>query len=142
MLREQARNAAEVVLEGPQHRRGVEGGRRVVDRVERDGPPAERGLLRMTVHPRDAVGLARKELRGEVAQRGDQLRLDELDLLEEVALAGLDLVGLRVAVPGRAALDHVGDVDVLAGETDSGEELVEELPGLADERIALLVLVE
>ena len=114
----------------------------MVDRVERDGPSAERGLLRMTVHACDAVGLAREELRGEVAERGDQLRLDELDLLEEVALARLDLVGLRVAVPRRAALDHVGDVDVLAREADSGEELVEELPGLADERIALLVLVE
>ena len=49
---------------------------------------------------------------------------------------------MRVAVPGRAALDHVRDVDVLAGHADPAEQLVEELPGLADERVALLVLVE
>ena len=73
----------------------------------------------MAVHACNAVGLAREELRGEVAECGDQLRLDQFDLLEEVALAGLDLVGLRVAVPGRAALDPVGDVDVVPREADS-----------------------
>ena len=57
-------------------------------------------------------GLAGEQLRGEVAERAHHLRADQLDLCEEVPLAGLDLLGLRVAVPGRAALEHVGDVDV------------------------------
>src|SRR5207342_3949349 len=78
----------------------------------------------------------------EVAECPDELRLDQLDLAEQVALAGLDLVGHGVAVSGRAALDHVRDVYVLAGHADPTEELVEELPGLADERVALLVFVE
>ena len=69
-------------------------------------------------------------------------RLDQLDLPEEVRLARLDLVGHGVTVPGRAALDHVRDVDVCALEPDAREQLVEELAGLADERVALLVLVE
>ena len=83
-----------------------------------------------------------EELRREVAERRDHARLDQLDLPEEIRLAGLDLVGHRVAVPGRAALDDVRHVDVGALEPDAGEQLVEELPGLADEREALLVLVE
>src|SRR5207247_2471900 len=78
----------------------------------------------------------------EVAEGPDQLRLDQLDLTEQVALAGLDLLWHRVAVPRGPALDHVRDVDVLPGHADSAEELVEELPSLADERVALLVLVE
>ena len=53
-----------------------------------------------------------------------------------------DLLGLGVAVPGRAALEHVHDGHVVTGEVDAGEELVEELTGGADERDALLVLVE
>ena len=57
-------------------------------------------------------GLAGEELGREVAERADHLRADQLDLGEQVALARLDLVGQRVAVPGRAALEHVGDVDV------------------------------
>ncbi len=69
-------------------------------------------------------------------------RLDQLDLPEEIRLARLDLVGHRVAVAGRAALDDVGDVDLGAGEPDALEQPVEELAGLADERVALLVLVE
>ena len=59
-----------------------------------------------------------------------------------MALTGLDLVWHRVAVPWGPALDHVRDVHVRTGHADPAEELVEELPRLADERIALLVLVE
>ncbi len=59
-----------------------------------------------------------------------------------MALARLDLVRLRVAVAGRAALEHVRDVDVAALEPDLREQLLEQLPGLADERETLLVLVE
>ena len=70
------------------------------------------------------------------------LRADQLHLCEEVPLAGLDLLGLRVAVPRRAALEHIGDVDVGPREPDRLEQPLEHLPGLADERRALLVLVE
>ena len=59
-----------------------------------------------------------------------------------MALAGLDLVRLRVAVPGRAAFDDVRDVDVLPAHADPLEQLLQQLPGLSDERDALLVLVE
>jgi hypothetical protein len=41
-----------------------------------------------------------------------------------------------------SALEDVRDVDLGALKTDAGEELVEQLSRLADERVALLVLVE
>ena len=44
--------------------------------------------------------------------------------------------------PGRTALEHVRDVDVIALQPDPREQLHEQLAGCADERHALLVLVE
>ena len=70
--------------------------------------------LRPTVDACDAVRLAGEQLGGEVAERADHLRSDELDLGEQVPLARLDLVGQGIAVPGWAALEHVCDVDVRA----------------------------
>ena len=93
--------------------------------VTRDA--AEHDLLLAAVHLRDPVRLAGEQLRREVAERRDDLRPDQLDLPEEVRLAGLDLLGLRVAVAGRAALEDVRDVDVLARQPDAGEQLAEQL---------------
>src|SRR5207253_1232922 len=84
----------------------------------------------------------RQELRREVAEGRHDLRLDQLDLAEEVAFAGLDLLGLWVAVPWRAAFQRIADIDVLTGEPDPPEQLAEQLARRADERDALLVLVE
>ena len=88
------------------------------------------------------VGLPESSLVAKLPERGDDLRADQLDLPEEVRLALLDLVRQRVAVPRRPALEHVRDVDVRAGQADALEQPVEQLPGLPDERDALLVLVE
>src|SRR5204862_490767 len=90
----------------------------------------------------DEGRLAGKELRREIAECRHHLRLDQRDLAEEVALAGLDLVRLRIAVAGWPAFEHVRDIDLVALEPDPGEELVEQLARLADEGLALLVLVE
>src|SRR5205085_8544094 len=67
--------------------------------------------------------------------------VDQLHLLGEPRAARLDLVGERIAVPRRPALHDVRDVDVLAAGSDLREHAVEELPGGADERLPLLVLV-
>ena len=114
----------------------------MVERVEQHAAAADRRLLLLAVHARDPELPAGEELRREVAERRDDHRLDQLDLAEEVALARLDLVRLRVAVAGRPALEDVRDVDVAARHPDLREQLLEQLPGLADERQALLVLVE
>ena len=55
---------------------------------------------------------------------------------------GLDLVRSRVAVLGRPALHHVGDVDVGARQSDAAQQLVEQLAGLPHERLSLSVFVE
>ena len=111
-------------------------------RVERHLARAERDLLRLSVHTGDSRGAPGEELGREVAERRDEDRVDQLDLPEEVWLAGRDLLGLRVAVARRAALQDVRDEDVGARQPDPAEQLVEQLPRLADERDALLVLVE
>ena len=64
-----------------------------------------------------------------------------LDLLAQERRACLDFVGLGVAVSGRAALDHVGNVDLLAPEPRAAEKRVELLSRRAHERLALQVLV-
>ena len=112
---EQLRDAGEVLLEGTQHRGRVERRGGMVERVEDDREPADLRRLRLAVDAGDAVLLAREELRREVAERRHELRLDQRELAEEVGLAGLDLVGHRVAVAGRAALEHVRDIHVLRG---------------------------
>ncbi len=69
-------------------------------------------------------------------------RLDQLELTTQVALAGLDLVVPRVAVAGRSALDHVGDVHLFAVEPDLAEQILEQPPRGPDEGQTLLVLVK
>src|SRR5438874_11641039 len=91
---QQLREPAEVRLQHLEHPRRVEGGRRVEERVEQDARTAERDLLLAAVNSRDPERLAREELRREVAQCGNDLRLDELDLAEEMRFASLDLFGL------------------------------------------------
>ena len=74
----------------------------------------ERHLVLLAVHARDPERAAGEELRGEVPERRDDARPDELDLAEEVRLARGDLGLERVAILRRPALEHVREVDVLA----------------------------
>jgi hypothetical protein len=114
----------------------------VVEGVEQDAAAAQGHLLHLAVDAGDPELLAGQKLRREVAEGRHHLRLDELDLAKEMALAGLDLVRHRVTVPRRTTFQDVGDKDHVPGEVDPGEQLIEELPRLADEREALLVLVK
>src|SRR5262245_48082808 len=139
---EQLGDAPEVILQNLEHPGRVKGCRRVVERIEEHAPAAERHLLLLAVNASDPRLLPREELGGEVAKRRDERWLDQLNLAEQVALAGLDLVRHRVAVPGRPAFQDVRDVDVASLQADAGQKLIEQLPCLADERKALLVLVE
>src|SRR5690606_10434161 len=116
----------------PQGGGGVEGG-------DEGGaqPPGVGGAP----EPGDAGGGVQEQLGGEVAQRHHHPGPDEPDLLAQVSLAGVDLVGLGVAVAGGPALEDVGDVDGLPGDPDFGEEPVEQLARRPHERLALEVLV-
>src|SRR5688572_14521473 len=71
-------------------------------------------LVNAPAQARDRLLRLQQRFRRKRAERHDDLRTDAVDLPEEEALAGLDLVRVRVAVPWRPALDHVGDVDVAA----------------------------
>src|SRR3954451_12328001 len=141
-LTEELRDAAEVLLEHLEHPRRVQRCGRVEDRIERDRVAAEDDLLRPAVDLRDPGRSGGQQLRREVAERGNELRLDQLDLPEEVPLARLDLLRQRVALPGRAAPRDVRDVPVLARETAPREQLAEQLAGGPPHRPPLIVLVE
>ena len=65
----------------------------------------------------------------------------ERDLPVEVRQARRHLVGQRLPVLRRPALHHVGDVDRLARRLDRLEDLVEQLPLLANERPPAQVLL-
>src|SRR5438128_977702 len=71
------------------------------------------------------------------SERDDQRGTNQRDLPIEIRPAGFDFERRGRAVAGRAALEHVGDVDVLATPyAERDEHVVEEPPGLADERLA------
>ena len=74
--------------------------------------------LDLPADPRDRRLVLAQQPRGEVAERDDDRRLDQLELAVEPARAVGDLRRRRVAVVRRAALEDVGDEDVLARDPD------------------------
>src|SRR4051812_38019425 len=111
------------------------------ERVDGQVEATDLALLRAPAHLRDPHRAARERLRREVPERADHLRLDQLDLAHQVGLALLDLLGERVAVPRRTALEDVRDEHLAALDADLLEQLVEEAARATDERLALEVLV-
>src|SRR5688500_18210085 len=89
--------------------------------------------------PRNRIRCLEQRLRREFAERNDHARLDHFDLAEQEGLALLHLIAFGVAVAGRPALDHVGDVDLVAGQADGLDDLGQQLAGAAHERLAALV---
>src|SRR5262245_4622431 len=87
------------------------------------------------------VGLADEPGGRELAERDDDLRAQRGELFLEERLTSLDLVGFRVAVAGRTAFQDVTYVDVLPRVPHRRDHLRQELPGVADERLPLDVLV-
>ena len=75
-------------------------------------------------------------------ERAHHPRLDQLELAEQVVLAGVDLLRQRVAVPGRPALERRWPRRrPTRVRPISPSSVLQQPPGLADERQALLVLV-
>jgi hypothetical protein len=90
----------------------------------------------------DAERASGQQLRGEVSERHDQLRVDEVELGFEERLTGFDLCRQRIAVSRRAAAERVRDVHIRAFQTEFLlDQLGQQLSGRPDERLALLVLV-
>src|SRR5439155_22687638 len=88
----------------------------------------------------DALLAVEETLRRGAPHRRRDLGLAELDLAEQVRRAGRDLVVLRQAVLGWAALHHVADEHPLAWQRDRGEDLREQLAGRSHEGASGLVL--
>src|SRR5688572_24293195 len=82
-----------------------------------------------------------QRLRGERAERDDDLWPNELELTHQVRAARFDFLRIRVAIPGRSMLEDVADEDVLAAQVNGGENLRQELTGRTHESVTALVLV-
>src|SRR5450432_4465771 len=139
---EEVWEALKICLQHLEHPRRVERRGWMEDREEQHLVPTQDDLLGAAVDAGNPVGLAGQQLGGEVAERRDDLGADELDLLEEVRLAGLQLTWERVAVARGTAFHRVRDIDHLASHADALEELRKQFSSGSDERDALLVLVE
>ena len=80
-------------------------------------------------------------LSGDAAQANDDLGIYEGNLVFQVGIAQLLLLGEGVPVSGGTAFDDIGDIAVLPGHIDDGEHIVQQLPCRAHEGDALQVLL-
>ena len=88
-------------------------------------------VVHAAAQPRDRIERAQQRSRSERAQRHDDLRFDDVDLLEQERLACLDLVLLGISIPRRPAFDHIGDVHVFTFQVDRRDYPRQELAGPA-----------
>src|SRR5262245_38153494 len=77
----------------------------------------------------------------DTAECTDVSRLHEVDLSFEIRPAVLALLRARRAVVRRPALQRIANVDLFPFEPAGFDDLVEQLPSPADERLPLGVLV-
>ncbi len=99
-------------------------------------------LVPLAAHLADGRCVIQQKLCGNAAQAEDDPGPHQFDLPLQVLAAVGRLLGQRIAVFWRAALDDVADVDVLAAHLHAlGDDVVELLPGPADEGHSLKVLV-
>ena len=110
------------------------------ERQQENRATAQLAQLRGPAHPGDAGRTPGQQLGGEIAQRADDPRLDQADLLEQVGVARLDLDRRGVAIPGRPAHQDVGDEDFRTRHPDLLQQLGQESARAADERQPLAVL--
>src|SRR5512144_1987208 len=140
-LREQVRDLAEVLPQLLRDPWRAQAGGRMEERQQVDEAPADQVLLRDSADLGDPGLVGRQQLGREVPERADHAGLDQPDLLLEIWPARIDLLGLRIAVAGRPALEDVGEKDVLALQPDVLEQLGEESACPADEGQALAILL-
>ena len=88
-------------------------------------PAADAGDLRTSPHLADRCRVATEKAGGEVSKGHDDGRINDPELAFEPGRAVCDLLWLRVAVLGRAALEHVRNEHLFPGQPYSPEERVE-----------------
>jgi len=133
-------------LEDLAHATVIKRGGGMVQGDDRNRPVGRLGLEDLAVDLADRLEL---EIEAEFphdvihampAERGDDFRLDDLDLPVEEWPVECDLIRRRVAVLMRSVFDDVRYVDFFARQADRPEEEREELPRRAAERLAGLGL--
>src|SRR2546426_853115 len=108
--------------------------------IDREDHETVGGAARPAMDARDRF--AGEELPHRVASEGDDdPGPQHLEMPAQPDVAGGDLLGKRVTVLGRPVPHDVGDEDLATIEADASEELVQKLPGRADEWLSLKVLV-
>lgn len=86
------------------------------------------------------LGLKHKVRRG-IAERHDYIGPDASNLLTQKRRASQHFLGTRIAVSRRAALKHVGNVDVFAFEPRQRQNAVEVLACRPHKGLALQILI-
>jgi hypothetical protein len=98
-------------------------------------------VVKVPPEPADRLTAGKQGLRGEGAEGNNHLRRNRLNLAAQKRAAAGNLFGFGIAVAGRAALEQIADVDFLPGERHCRNHLRQQLPGLADKRLTLQVLI-
>jgi len=98
--------------------------------------------VELPAEPADRLAGVQQGAGSRGAQGHDHLRADDLQLPHQVGAARGDLVAGRVAVVRRAALQHVADEDLVAGQGHGLDHAGEQLTGRSDEGQALTVFFE
>src|SRR5205807_8581200 len=75
------------------------------------------------------------------AKRDDCFGTNNFNLPHEKWRAGLTLITLWRSIARRAALDDIGDVDFFAAQAHGFDHIGQQLPGAADERLALFIFI-
>ena len=80
-------------------------------------------------------------VRRDGAQTADEFRLQKVQLPLEVAPAVGHFFRQRGTIVGRAAFEHVQDVHILSLPRAGFDDLVQELPGATNKRLALAIFI-
>ena len=96
----------------------------------------------LAVLPGDAVILPDQPFGGDPAQADDDLRLHQSHLVAQVTDAGILLCFQGIPVPGRSALDDVGNIAVMPpGQIDDPQHIVQQLSCRPHKGLPLQVLL-
>ncbi len=84
--------------------------------------------------------VSKQRLRRDASDREDERGREQLDLPVEIGTAASRFLGPRVAVSRRPALEHVGDVHLLAPRAERTQHRIEQLARAADEGLSASIL--
>ena len=90
----------------------------------------------------NGFGGGQKRLGGTCPQGTDDSRRNGLQLTEQEGRTGLNFTRFRGPVSGRAAFDHVADVDFFPLQSQGPDHVVQEFAGASDKRSSLPVLIQ